>query len=65
MTYTNVPKPTSSVYSNVNPVGKQTFDDANTAYDSSVTPYDGVDMGAWTNVSKPVSSVYTKITKPT
>lgn len=64
-TYTNVPKPTSSIYSNINVVGKQIYDDAGTSYDSSATPYDGVDMAAWHNISKPNSSVYTKISKPT
>lgn len=63
--YTNVPKPTSSIYSKINPIGKQVFDDSGTTYDDASTPYDGILTTAYTNVSKPISSVYTKISKPT
>lgn len=63
--YTNVPKPTGTGYSNVNPAGKQTYDDASTTYDSAITFYDGIESGVWTSVAKPIGSVYTKINKPT
>jgi hypothetical protein len=63
--YTNVPKPTSSVYTNINPVGKEQYDDANITYDSADTFYDGVNQAAYTNIAKPIGSVYTKISKPT
>lgn len=65
MPYTNISKPTGANYTNINPVGKQLFDDANTAYDSSTTDYDGSESGVWTNISKPTGSVYTAIAKPT
>jgi len=51
--YTNIPKPTGANYSNVNPTGKQVFDDVNTTYDSSITAYDGMESGVWTNINKP------------
>ena len=62
--YTNVNKPTGASYSNVNPVGKQNYDDATTTYDSSITFYDGIESGVYTNIGKPVGSVYTNIAKP-
>lgn len=65
MPYTNVSKPTGTNYSNVNPIGKQVYDDANTAYDSSVTFYDGSESGIYTNIAKPIGSSYTNILKPT
>ena len=62
--YTNVAKPTSSVYTNVNPVGKEQYDESGFTYDDANVFYDGVNETAWTNVSKPVGSVYTKVLKP-
>ena len=62
--YTNVAKPTSSVYTNVNPVGKEQYDGPSITYDDANVFYDGVNETAWTNVSKPVGSVYTKVLKP-
>lgn len=63
--YTNIPKPTGTNYSNVGPIGKQTYDDPNTTYDNSTTLYDGGESGVWMNISKPIGSVYTNISKPT
>lgn len=63
--YTNVSKPTGATYTNVNPVGKQNFDDINTIYDALTTTYDGTESGVYTNISKPTGSVYTNIAKPT
>lgn len=63
--YTNVSKPTGTTYTNVNPTGKQVYDDANTTYDASTTNYDGAESGVWTNISKPTGSVYTAVAKPT
>lgn len=65
MPYTNVSKPTGADYTNLNPVGKQLYDDINTIYDSASTDYDGTESGAWTNTSKPTGSVYTLVSKPT
>ena len=63
--WTNIPKPTSSVWSNANVHGKEQYDQSDITYDDSSTFYDGVNPNAWTNLSKPVSSVWTKINKPT
>ena len=63
--YANIPKPTGASYSNVNPVGKQTYDDANTTYDSLNSFYDGIESGVYINISKPIGSAYTNIAKPT
>lgn len=63
--YTNVAKPTSSVYTFLNPMGKQQYDQANLTYDDSTTYYDGINPNQYTNVSKPATTVYTTIAKPT
>jgi hypothetical protein len=64
MPYTNVSKPTGANYTNANPIGKQVFDDVDTAYDSSTSFYDSGESGVYTGVSRPTGSVYTKINKP-
>ena len=65
MPYTNVSKPTSSVYTVVNTQGKEQYDQASLTYDDSSIFFDGVNASAYTNVVKPTSSVYTNISKPT
>lgn len=62
--YTNVAKPTSSVYTGTYPEGKQIYDQANIEYDQSSVAYDTISNN-YTNISKPTSSVYTAIAKPT
>lgn len=64
MPWTSVAKPTASIFGNVNPVGKEQYDQANLTYDSASTFYDGVNPNFYTNVSKPTSSVWTLVTKP-
>lgn len=64
MPYTNVAKPTSSIYIGLYPEGKQIYDQVDITYDQSNVAYDSL-TNNYTNVSKPTSSVYTKITKPT
>lgn len=63
--YTRVTKPTSYGYTNVNPQGRQQYDQADISYDDASVFYDGVNETAYTTVAKPTSSVYTKIAKPT
>ena len=63
-TYTNVAKPTSSVYTNINAQGNEQYNQANLAYDDSSIFYDGINEAAYTSVSKPTGSVYTSISKP-
>lgn len=53
MTWTSVPKPTSSTYGFVNPQGKEFYDDANIIYDDPNVFYDGIDEAAWTDIGKP------------
>lgn len=65
MAYTKVPKPTGLNYTNVNPSGKQQYDQANITYDDVNTFYDGINPGMYTNVAKPTTSAYTKVPKPT
>lgn len=63
--YTYIAKPTSSVYTNLNPQGREQYDQSDVTYDSATTFYDGVDLNAYTSIAKPTSSVYTNIAKPT
>lgn len=51
--YTYISKPTSSLYSYVNPQGKETYDQDTIAYDDSNVFYDGTNPNAWTDVTKP------------
>lgn len=61
--WTNVSKPTSSVWSMSNPQGKEQYDQ-NIVYDDPDTFYDGINEGAYTSVAKPTSSVWSFIAKP-
>lgn len=63
MSWTNVPKPTGTSYTNVNDQGRHQYDDYAVMYDDIIF-YDGVDQSMWTNVSKPVSSLWTNVPKP-
>lgn len=65
MAWNNVSKPSVIGYTNVNPRGKEEYDQADIAYDDSNSYYDGVNPNQWTDVSKPVSSVWSKVNKPT
>jgi len=47
-TYTNITKPSGTSYTNLNPVGKQQYDDSNLAYDDSSSFYDGTDADLYT-----------------
>lgn len=62
--YTNVAKPTSSIYTGVYMTGKQIYDQSDIEYDQSTVAYDSV-IDGYTNVGKPTGSVYTAIAKPT
>lgn len=52
--WTYISKPTNSVYTFINPTGKETYDESTLTYDDSNVFYDGVDMDAWTPVAKPL-----------
>ena len=62
-TYTNITKPSGTSYTNINPVGKQQYDEV-IDYDDSNTNYDGTDANLYTNVAKPSATTYTTIAKP-
>lgn len=53
--WTNVAKPTSSIWTSINPVGKEQYDQASLSYDDSGTYYDGVNPSQWTDVAKPTN----------
>lgn len=53
MTWTTIAKPTSSVWSYTNAMGKEQYDQADVTYDSATTYYDGVNPSQWTDVAKP------------
>lgn len=65
MAWSNVSKPGAQTYTNVNPQGKEQYDQPDLSYDSAITYYDGVNLAQWSDISKPVSSLWTKINKPT
>lgn len=64
MSYTNISKPTSSVYTRLNIGDKTEYDQPDIEYDDSNIFYDGVNQNAYTDISKPTGSVYTMISKP-
>ena len=64
-TYTNIPKPTTPTYTNVNSSGKEGFDDVGVLFDDPNVFFDGFDNSFYTNVSKPSGTSYTNISKPT
>lgn len=65
MVWTNIPKPTSSVWTSINPMGKEQYDQASLTYDDISTYYDGTVPMQWTAVLKPSTNAWTNIPKPT
>ena len=65
MSYINVAKPTSSVYTRVDVKGATLYDQSDIEYDDSNVAYDAGSDASYTNISKPTGSVYTAIAKPT
>ncbi len=65
MAWTKINKPTGTTYTNVNPMGKEQYDQADITYDSASTYYDGVNGAQWTGIAKPTTPTWTKIVKPT
>lgn len=53
MSWTNIPKPTSSTWTTVSFQGKQLYDDPNIEYDDDEVYDDTVNQTAWTDVAKP------------
>ena len=65
MAWTPIAKPIGPTYTNVNPMGREQYDQANILYDDPNVFYDGVNPNQWTDVSKPVTPTWTNINKPT
>lgn len=51
-------------YVNVNPAGRQQYDQADIFYDSDVTYYDGFNPNQWTDVAKPSVLSWVNVPKP-
>lgn len=60
--YTNIPKPTGTPYTTVNPIGKEQYDQANILYDDTTIFYDGFNPTVYTNVAKPSSPTWNSLT---
>lgn len=65
MSWNNVNKPTGNNYSYVNPMGKESYDQADIEYDSATTYYDGINPNQYTNIAKPTTNNWQDINKPT
>lgn len=65
MVYVKIAKPTGTTYTNLNPQGKEQYDQASLTYDDPNTYYDGTIMGQYTKIAKPSGTTYTNIPKPT
>lgn len=65
MAWTPIAKPTSSVWTTVNPMGREQYDQSTITYDESSVFYDGVNPNMWTDVSKPSVIGWTNVAKPT
>ena len=63
-TWNNIAKPTGTAYTNVNPVGKQQYDQSSIEYDDVNVFYDGVNQSLWNNITKPSGTSWTNIPKP-
>jgi len=64
MAWTNVAKPNTPTYTNVNPSGREQYDQSSIEYDQADIYYDGVNPNQYTNVAKPVTPTWTNISKP-
>lgn len=64
MAWSAIAKPTGRNYTNLNPMGKEQYDQSSILYDDPNTFYDGVNMGQWTDIAKPSTNGWVKIAKP-
>lgn len=65
MAWTKINKPSTQTYTNLNPQGKEQYDQPDLTYDSATTFYDGVNTTQYTNIAKPTTNNWVKINKPT
>lgn len=61
MTWTKITKPTSRNWTNLNPVGRTQYDQADVTYDSAFVFFDGNNPNEWTKVAKPTGGSLTTI----
>lgn len=64
MAWTKVNKPNTQTYTNVNPQGKEQYDQSSIRYDDSSVFYDGVNIAQWSGVAKPTTPTWTNVPKP-
>lgn len=65
MAWINVSKPGAQSYTNLNPQGREQYDQASIEYDDINVFYDGTNPSQWTDVSKPGAQSWTNVVKPT
>ena len=56
MPWTNVTKPSSTTYTNINGTGREIYDQSDVLYDDPDVFFDGVNPNMWTEVAKPVNT---------
>lgn len=62
--WTTIAKPGPQAYTNLNPQGKEQYDQASILYDDPNVFYDGVNQMEWTDVAKPTTPTWTNVAKP-
>ena len=54
--YTKINKPSDASYTNVNPEGKQAYNDSSVSYNDSTVYYNSINPNAYTMVAKPINA---------
>lgn len=62
--WTKIAKPVSSVWTAVNPRGKEQYDQASLTYNDANTYYDGIVPLQWTGIAKPSTNAWVNVSKP-
>jgi len=63
-TYTNINKPSSTSYTNINLVGNEQFDDPNVLFDDPNVFFDGVNQSQYTKVQNTFKGLWNIWTYP-
>lgn len=64
MSWISLSKPSLLAYTNVNPGGKEQYDQASLTYDDANTYYDGLNPNMWTDIAKPSVFSWVNVAKP-